>query len=361
MVYSKICEICGDSYKTTVSKRRTCGKSCGSKLIRKEQGERNRKPCASCGDLYEPRNQVSLFCLKPILRICLGCLSSFQAFCGQEKPRYCSTSCRNKTMRRENYKIKERRYCVVCNKLFQPTTSRQKICMGKHEISCEFCGEKFEPGHKELLSDPLGKFCGNSCSSLFQMKSLLTKEHLVDYKDPDSWARRFRISHKRKPTKNDFFETIGVGLPSGADETLFSKRKISGWETRVILYLETQYPTLLIRNRRRILDFCNGTPKKEIDVFLPSLSLGFEVQDFATHSRTSDNEETENILWRGRSPLKKGPLYHERKREAALRQGVVLIDIWEDEIINGVFRDKVDESVDRMIAKQKESGNSWLK
>lgn len=111
----------------------------------------------------------------------------------------------------------------------------------------------------------------------------------------------------------------------------------------MLRYLEDNYPKLPLRSRERILKFEGESALKEIDIFIPSLNIGFEIQDFATHSPTSDQEPVLHGLWKGKSPLKKGPTYHERKRVAAAAQGIKLVDIWEDQLLDGSFTMLVDQ------------------
>lgn len=82
------------------------------------------------------------------------------------------------------------------------------------------------------------------------------------------------------------------------------------------------------KGRKRVL---------EIDFILPEYSLGFEVQDFSTHSIDRDDELTSRSWGSdGQFKLKKGPTYHELKRRLALEQlNVNLIDIWQNELFDG--------------------------
>lgn len=78
----------------------------------------------------------------------------------------------------------------------------------------------------------------------------------------------------------------------------------------------------------------------ELDFYLPRLRLGIEVQDFATHSRDSNCEAPEGV-WLSRLEFKKGPLAHETKRIACERSGIMLLELWEDEVVDGSFEEKV--------------------
>lgn len=111
----------------------------------------------------------------------------------------------------------------------------------------------------------------------------------------------------------------------------------------------------ILRNKKPITTEENR--KLEIDIYLPELNLAFEVQDFATHSRDSDEEELSGLflsvaLKKSLSIYKKGPTYHKRKIELAKSQlDVDLYEIWEDEIRDGSFVSKVSEIISSRVAK----------
>ena len=108
----------------------------------------------------------------------------------------------------------------------------------------------------------------------------------------------------------------------------------SNLEESLLKLIEELYdgPILL---RQRILRDPERKNPLEVDIHLPELNLGFEVQDFTTHSRDSDEEE---LIFRNRrnpkKPFKKGPTYHARKRALFVEQyGGELMEVWEDEIL----------------------------
>lgn len=108
-------------------------------------------------------------------------------------------------------------------------------------------------------------------------------------------------------------------------------------ENIVYFFLEEELKLSVRRRARVIRD--NKNKKLEIDLLLEELKLGFEVQDFSTHSRTSD---VESSPYKNLKLVKKGPEYHDRKRSLALELlGVKVIDLWEDEILDGSFKNKV--------------------
>jgi len=118
----------------------------------------------------------------------------------------------------------------------------------------------------------------------------------------------------------------------------------SALEEILVSYLIANFPEIVIIQRSRAIKKTrSGKSRYEIDVYLPELRLGFEVQDFATHSKGSDQEK--GHPWR-RNGLKNGPKLHELKRRLAKEQlHVDIVDIWEDELRSGEFKRLVSEQI----------------
>jgi len=116
--------------------------------------------------------------------------------------------------------------------------------------------------------------------------------------------------------------------------------RISKHESRVLEFVKTFYTGEILRNKMPLRE---GSSRFQIDILLPELKLGFEVQDFATHSKTSEDEVSR---FKGVTGLKKGPNYHENKRRLAKEQlDVTLIDLWQDEIESGDFEEVILEAI----------------
>ena len=109
---------------------------------------------------------------------------------------------------------------------------------------------------------------------------------------------------------------------------------MSRLEDRVFSALKILYDGPIER-RQKILKHDSSHRRLELDLVLPELKLAFEVQDFATHSKKSDFEIQIYRAHKVIDPVyKKGPSYHKLKRLLAMEQyGIVLIDIWQDEIM----------------------------
>lgn len=112
-----------------------------------------------------------------------------------------------------------------------------------------------------------------------------------------------------------------------------------------------------IKSRKRPIRTIDGK-QRELDIWLPDLNLAFEVQDFNTHSKTSDKELRSGHLYsndtKGNLTYKHGPAYHAEKRKLAKDQlDVDLYEIWEDEILDGTYRQKVSDIINQAISCQK--------
>lgn len=129
----------------------------------------------------------------------------------------------------------------------------------------------------------------------------------------------------------------GSGCPSCAIT-------VSNLEKTVLEALKSYYNGEVL-SRARVLKQSSGNPL-ELDIYLPELRVAFEVQDFATHSRSSDSEHMRYRNHRNEERFKKGPRYHEFKRVLALEQlSVNVVELWEDEIISGAFEETLKKTV----------------
>ena len=115
--------------------------------------------------------------------------------------------------------------------------------------------------------------------------------------------------------------------------------------------LEVDYK--YVRNNRMIV-VPGSKGKWEIDIYFPDLKMGFEIQDFSTHSKDKDDEEANLPRKNGFKPfLKKGPTYHKKKRDAAWNMGIKVVEIWEDEIKNNSYKTIVREALNEALQGEK--------
>lgn len=159
----------------------------------------------------------------------------------------------------------------------------------------------------------------------------------------NQWAKDFFEYNHRKPTRGDVQEFFGYPLhrkSTRASRNIDSKL-FNLWDS----YLELKVVDVLNANgftekltiedcltdtdfvRNKLFKCKSGN--RQIDIYFPRKKYGFEVQDFATHSR-ADDEPYEHD--RPDMPFKKGPTYHENKRSEFLDLGITVYDLWEDAI-----------------------------
>lgn len=171
----------------------------------------------------------------------------------------------------------------------------------------------------------------------------------------NQWARDFRKTHGRKPTRGDVKEFFGYDLhrksvraSRNIDSSLFNL-----WES----YLELKVVDELVKNGfvertweeecRTVRDFVRNKVwreeidgkmvSKQIDIYFPTEKLGFEIEDFATHSRVNDEPYLVNGHGRDDYAFKKGPAYFEEKRKFFEGLEITVHEVWEDEIRSGDF------------------------
>lgn len=234
------------------------------------------------------------------------------------------------TPRKMNPKI-----CVGCGESFTPTTPSQERCQDPSlEISCGMCGSIFSP-RRTSCGQERQIYCDLICSTLGTTGSEIPPERIPEFKNIDQWARDFAKANGRKPSRLDIRIYFKIATTSRIDPQLLNRSSSrSPLETYVFQELRKILgPDEPILQERQPLRDSNGN-RYELDIWIPRLNLAFEVQDLATHSRTSDEELVENKFGKW-IPLKKGPANHELKRKLAAAIGVKLVDIWEDEILAG--------------------------
>lgn len=162
------------------------------------------------------------------------------------------------------------------------------------------------------------------------------------------WAKDFKVAYNRKPTRGDVQNFFGyplhrksIRISRNIDSSLFDL-----WDS----YLELKTVDVLLNSgfkeqptiedcksekdfvRNKVFN-CNGL-RKQLDIYFPQKHIGIEVQDFETHSHI-DNEKYSHD--RPDMQYKKGPSYHEEKREAFKQLGIDVYDIWEDDIRSNRF------------------------
>lgn len=289
--------------------------------------------------------------------VCRHCASEFSVEIGEESRRrlFCDRECAASARRSQ----KRARYadqqvvrvvvCDLCGLEFTTPNSTKK----RHQVeavACHVCGEvKTITAKNYLINAKLDRpfTCDATCSLLARHGSTIPRELVSDFKDQIGWAQRWRVTTGHKPTRGEFLAHFGAApstVPRPEALPFFAKEPDSRWEQIVALHIAEVWGLEPLRNRKPITPPA-GRGRWQLDLWLPDLALGFEVQDFKTHSRVSDDEPGLH----GRS--KHGPTYHEMKRRLAAEQlGVTLVEIWQDDIETGRYRALVDQAVSGALA-----------
>lgn len=347
------CQICGKSFTyicAGATYKVTCSKSCCSKLIRRNKGREDIRKCEICGESFEAKIPEARWCHQYRDVECKFCGKIFQRKCCSRPSQCCSVECRNSWMRRDSYKIKNDRICKYCGESFRPTQSKQVYC-GNDWANCAFCGERFKlsVGSYKRHFDGIEICCSNSCSTFIQTKSEINKSKIKEYKNIEQWSKDFYSHYRRKPDRVDFYIYFGINPPRAYKKYL-KKSKGSILELVVCNYIDSlEVDYKYVRNNRMIV-VPGSKGKWEIDIYFPNLKMGFEIQDFSTHSKDKDDEEANLPRKNGFKPfLKKGPTYHKKKRDAAWNMGIKVVEIWEDEIKNNSYKVIVREALNEAL------------
>lgn len=298
--------------------------------------------CTKCNNSYLED------CICLIKVNCNYCKNDFYAN-GQQKTvrKYCSLKCRKLTKRERN-KNKKLSMCDLCGQHF--ISSSRRRCE-THYWPCSFCEKITEKATKRIMKyfdDGIEIFCDNICQLFKHKNPNFNLSKLDDFKDQKSWAINWKKSNGRKPTRMDFLEYFNLASTTNfnsSSKNYFAKSGTSRWESIVLAEIQKHLPedVEILQNKKPIK--LEGSKKLQLDIWIPELKLAFEVQDFATHSKISDEEKSElqGVENSKRfKKLKNGPSYHELKKNLAKDQlDTIVIEIWEDEIIDGTFKEIV--------------------
>lgn len=329
---TKNCRSCKNDFETFNKKQIFCSNAC--KLNQLNAPKSNPQiNCHICSDLFIPRNKRTKYCNSEKSADCIVCGAAFTYICeSQASFKLCGKTCT------AAYNLKDRKIviciCAQCGDEFSSSHRAKNDC-GNHKSNCLTCGKEFSTKYSPSR---VQNYCSTYCHNLKNSKAIVTKELILEYKDPEVWSKKFVTTNGYKPTSKDFQIHFGISkVPPRAKEFLSKKR--GSLEDPVFRYLES----LAIEVLRNTRPLRHDGKRLEIDLLMPNLKLGFEVQDFKTHAHK------ENIplgIKEGDERMKNGPTYHELKRQLALDQlEVTLVDIWEDSINDGSYKKIVMDSI----------------
>lgn len=328
------CTICGELF------LRNCGKQVKTRC--NAHRESRVKKCRSCGEEFIA-DKSAYYCRKEVLKKCVNCENLVKTKCGEIR-NTCSEKCRHAwiaTLARESKESRQlSKSCSRCGDAFRGTTQRT-YCYGEKTVACLICERDFTT----ICDKTYSHICSKLCMALVS-STKMTPEKARAIHNLESWAAAFKKKHRRRPQREDFRREFDVNVANKfLSPHIKLKTKKGYWlEHYVLSFLSEEYPELRVLERDRSI--INGSPRNrlEMDVYLPDLKLAFEVQDFTSHSKISDIEDS-----RWKIP-KRGPVYHELKRSLAKEQlDVELIDLWEDEILDGSYKEIVKAAIAKSL------------
>lgn len=190
-----------------------------------------------------------------------------------------------------------------------------------------------------------------------KQRILETYEIFYDDNKINNWAMEFNQTIRRKPTKSDFEEYFGRKFPRKSLYRNFDKTLFNLWDSWLELvvcdYLkQCGYSEIYIKDActdysqfvRNSMFFVNNK-WYQIDIYFPAINFGIEIQDFTTHDKYSDT-----ALYKQRvGCYKHGPTYHNQKINAAIEDGITIVELWEDEIRDKTFKEKIDKWLNQLI------------
>lgn len=228
-----------------------------------------------------------------------------------------------------------------------------EVVAGSHKVAIWECKNKHEWEAPVYSRAHKGNGCG-TCSnqvSVLGVNDRLTRqgdEIRLDWASTNLISIEEAFSHDPAATRDWECKRCSTRWTASIDSRLVGWRRCpscytsSHLESTVALFLE-DHGISYRWNTRPLKISSNGKRSLQIDFLLTDELIGFEVQDFATHSKTEDDSTTPAYWGKAK---KKGPEYHENKRRLAKDQlGVRLIDLWEDEVRNGDYKNIILEAI----------------
>lgn len=171
----------------------------------------------------------------------------------------------------------------------------------------------------------------------------------------NQWAIDFANKNGRKPTRGDVKDFFGYDLhrKSTRKSRNIDSKLFNLWDS----YLELKTVDELVKNgfeEKSSIGECSSDKHfirnkmwhgeengkecvRQLDIYFPVRKIGFEVQDFATHSRVDDEPYSINGMRRSDYVFKKGPTYSANKINFFKSLDISVYEIWEDEIRNNDY------------------------
>lgn len=129
----------------------------------------NTHKCRVCGETFIANSSRQLDCGKEITKICEICGRSYKTKCGLrwqghtcENPK-CRSAYTTKSQQAHFLSIT--RKCSFCGKEFHPVNNKQLICGNPHTVICKTCGKPFEVDAK-YRPEEAPKYCSEECKHI---------------------------------------------------------------------------------------------------------------------------------------------------------------------------------------------------
>ncbi len=221
-----------------------------------------------------------------------------------------------------------------------------------NDINIYLC-DNCNPKHycKQSYKTRAIRFANLEKDSIKKQQILKIGENFYNDEFINNWAIQFKNNVGRRPTKTEFENYFGRKFPRKSFHRNFDKTLFDLWDSYFELTVCDYLNELGYTEKRTVIDCIATTDyvrnsmfsldKKtyyQIDIYFPLLNIGFEIQDFATHSKNRDDEP---YVQRANS-FKHGPTYHNAKMSAAKNIGITIIELWEDEIKNNKYKKIID-------------------
>lgn len=308
--------------------------------------------CKHCKESFQKTVWNQIFCKNMHFAICSFCnvrfdwsgRMSYQGVNTEKNPacpkcritegaKRAGVSQRNWSLEQKEKVVALRKSTMIA-KYGGPTTLESPILRDRKEASMTaLYGAKHTKNSSASLKNSAAKRAKARGISL--EKSLFISELLNDKVELESFLMDLNIQYKRKISYQEIIENLDPKMSSSELSHKFSKMvdlkskyinvKDSWLELKVIDMLKS----FGLQERSDYKRHHKLSNRLEIDILIQG-TLGFEINDFATHSRYSNLEVSDMRYSKG--SLKSGPTYHESKFNQAKNEGIKLYYIWEDEV-----------------------------
>lgn len=305
-----------------------------------------KKICLHCGKEFDTNNPQKLYCDDIHYRPCPVCQKPVAMSDNDfSKPaKCCSQECRNK-QKVSRFKEKE---CVMCGKVFKPTSGRQIACSGPHYATCEICEKSFEISFADWKNGITT--CSRVCTKEKMRRNSLQKygtEHpmqskIVQEHFHQAMKEKYGVEHALQSDEIKKKVSGSIQNKYGVDWAMCSyAENLANLAKNTAFYLGEQAEKFMSRDK------CTSISR--LDQYLSENNIKHELE-YSIHNRSYDillNDS--NVLLEINPTYTHNAVgnhygegldrnYHKEKTELARNQGFRCINIWDwdswDSILN---------------------------